>query len=295
MLGVVSCLAVVALLTLWRYERENSTAKLLKRLPTQDATVLHLDVAAIRASGLLDVLAGTGADEETDYRNFVRDTGFDYRTDLDSALIAFHERETFLLLRGRFDWEQLRLYARSHRGRCHNSFCRLPGSTPDRIISFFPVTYDVMAMASSSDEYAALTMQDRVQQVNPAEVPADPVWLMTSGTRLARASWLPTGTRSLASAVTGAESVVFSVGPNDDAFEARLKVTCASPEEAIRLATELQRVTSLLRSLIRRENQVPSDSDLSGVLTKGAFATTGSDMVGRWPLTREFLAAMGHE
>ncbi len=291
-LAAVVCLSVIGLLTYWRYLQVDTVAELLARLPTENATVLYIDLHALRTSGLLDLLAGTGAEEEADYRQFVRETGFNYRSDLDCALIAFHERERFLLLRGRFRWGQIEDYVKEKNGTCINSFCQVRGSSPDRIISFYPLTYRYMAMASSPDRSAALAMQENVEPVDPENVPNEPFWVSMSGAELTRAKWLPDGTRSFATALSRTERVVLAVGPKGDGFEARLRADCGSPQEAIKLATEFERVTELLRSLIRLEDKTPSDRDLSGVLTNGTFETVGSRLIGRWPISHQFLSAL---
>ena len=54
-------------------------------LPADRATLVYIDTDALRKSGLLDLLAGSKAAEEADYRKFVEQTGFDYRTDLDAS------------------------------------------------------------------------------------------------------------------------------------------------------------------------------------------------------------------
>ena len=50
------------------------------------------------------------------------------------------------------------------------------------------------------------------------------------------------------------------------------------------LAAELERNTTLLRSMIARENRTPNPRDLSGVLTSGTFSHAGPRVTGRWPI-----------
>jgi len=42
-----------------------------------------------------------------------RQTQFDYKKDLDAALVAFAPTGRFLLLKGRFDWKSLRAYVKA--------------------------------------------------------------------------------------------------------------------------------------------------------------------------------------
>ena len=74
----------------WRStSRPYGAAELIQCLPPEQATHMFIDVAALRSSGILDLLAGSRAAEEADYKKFVDQTGFDYRTDLDAVAGAF--------------------------------------------------------------------------------------------------------------------------------------------------------------------------------------------------------------
>src|SRR6202035_1848538 len=107
---------------------------------------------------------------------FVQQTAFDYNEDLDAALIAFAPEGKFMLVRGRFEWKSLRAYALAQDGHCNNAFCRMPGSAPERHISFFPMQGNLMALAVSSDESAAMRMSEAGPGPD-AEIPNAPVWL----------------------------------------------------------------------------------------------------------------------
>jgi len=60
----------------------------------------------------------------------VAKTEFDYKQDLDTAMIAFAPTGRYILLKGRFDWTSLSNYVRSQDGSCNNWFCRMHGSAP---------------------------------------------------------------------------------------------------------------------------------------------------------------------
>jgi hypothetical protein len=291
-LMVVFCLGIVTVLTLLRVRSNSSAADLVARLPRGEATVVYIDASALQEAGLLDLLAGAGVTEETDYQEFVAESGFDYTRDLDSVLASFYESDTFLLVRGRFDWGRLVGYVESRNGNCHNGFCRMKGNLPDRNISFFAVTPFVLGMAVSVDDWAALVLHS-VQRESPlAQVPEQPVWVTLSGPMLSRSDWLPSGARSFASAMSEAERVTLALSPSGTDFEARLSVDCRTPAQAARLAARLEQVTELLRSLIRREKKAPNPKDLSGVLTAGSFYSQDRQVQGRWPIQKEFLEAV---
>jgi hypothetical protein len=55
----------------------------------------------------------------------------------------------YILAEGRFDWDKLKKYATNQGGSCDGDFCSLKGSTPGRIISFYPISKKYMALASS--------------------------------------------------------------------------------------------------------------------------------------------------
>ena len=48
-----------------------------------------MNAAALRDAGMLDAILGNTVNEEADYRDFVSQTGFDYKTDLDQVLAKF--------------------------------------------------------------------------------------------------------------------------------------------------------------------------------------------------------------
>ena len=144
---------------------------MLKRLPTDDAVVLYIDFSRLRAAGILQMLDGSKVGEDPEYQNFVRKTDFDYKQDLDAVMVAFAPMGKYMLLKGRFDWKSLKSYVQAGDGRCNNSFCKLAGSTPEKRISFFPLQSNLMAMAVSNDDVAALRM-NTVTERPDAEIPA---------------------------------------------------------------------------------------------------------------------------
>ena len=270
-----------------------SSAGMLQRLPAQDAIILFLDFDTLRRGGVLKLLSPSKSSEEPEYQAFVRDTGFDYRRDLDLAAVSFGRDGEFLVIKGRFDWTKLARYATAQGGTCSKGLCRMPGSTPERRISFFLLQSNLMALAVSTDGYAAARLEDpRNQAVQPLDRPGDPVWLSIPAESLKTTDHLPPGTRLFAAALASADKIWLSLGPQEQQFEARLAVTCRSSADAISLAGQLQHATSLLRDAIARENQKPNPTDLSGVLTAGVFEQAGRRVVGRWPLPPVFLESL---
>jgi hypothetical protein len=290
---VLLCAAMIGGIA-WRRSRSLSTTRdLLDHIPGRgEAITLFVDFQALRGGGLLAMLSGTKVAEEPEYAEFVRGTGFDYQRDLDSALVSFQPRATLFLLRGRFDWGRLQAYVKGNRGDCHNTFCRLQGSTPERRISFFPLSIDVMALAVSSDSSAAGNLINRVGGEENDAVPGHPVWLAIPGVYLRANDRFPSGTRLFAKALDRADRVVLSLVASNGRIEALLEAECASARDASAIAGQLSTLTVLLRDMISRESQKPNPKDLSGVLTSGTFRSEDVRVIGRWPLPHLFLETL---
>ena len=272
----------------WYRSRALTPAAMLKRLPTDDAVVLYVDVSRLRAAGLLELLNGAKVGEELEYQNFVRKTDFDYKQDLDAAMIAFAPKGRYLLLKGRFDWRSLESYARGNDGRCNNSFCKMPGSLPERQISFFPMQTNVMAMAVSEDDVAALRMNEVAARPD-AEIPNAPLWLSIPPSVVKSGKSLPAGTQMFARSLERASAVTLALLPEGDHFAAKLYVRCASNADATALAPDLTKTTGLLREMIEREHQKANPADLSGFLTSGAFRSESARVSGYWRIERALI------
>ncbi|MDQ6705877.1 MAG: hypothetical protein M3Z85_07920 [Acidobacteriota bacterium] len=261
-------------------ERElDKPAVLLSRLPTKDAVVLSVDFAALRRGGILDLLSKSKVPEEPEYQTFVRNSNFDYKRDLDSALVAFAPDGTFFLINGRFDWRKLVEYAKLQGGSCYGDLCRMTGSTATRRISFVPLRQDLMALAVSGDDLAA----SRLKEPGPRraiQVPSQPVWLSIPSSALKTGSKLPAGTRLFTSAMAGAEDVTLTLGPQGQSFDARLEASCHSQADAASLAAQLEKVTAMLQG---------PPGDLRGILSSGAFRQQGQTVFGRWTVRKDFI------
>jgi hypothetical protein len=274
----------------WYRSQDLTTAALLKRLPSSGALVVYVDFGALRRAGILDRIEASKFAEEAEYADFVRKADFDYNKDLDTAIAAFAPTGKFLLLRGRFDWKSLRSYTTSENGTCYNSLCRMQGSTQDRRISFFPLQSNLMALAVSEDDSAAIRMRDTAPG-RALDVPDAPVWLSIPASLL-RSGDLPAGTRPFAHAVEKADAVTLSFSPDGNRLAAKLNVRCRTPQDAAELATQLSRATGLLREVLEQNHQLADRTGLSGVLTAGTFHSDGIRVFGYWPIEKSFLDNM---
>ncbi|MBI4873413.1 MAG: hypothetical protein HY822_02130 [Acidobacteria bacterium] len=293
-LWAAAAAAVVAGAGLWFWQsrRHLSVAELADHLPPTEAVVLHIDVAALRRAGVLDLIAGSRAAEESDYKSFVTQSGFNYREDLDTVVASFHSGQTSLLLGGRFDWKALEAYAARQGGGCENGFCRMPASTPNRHISFFALRPNVMALASGPDAWGAAAMRSPTRTRPAVRVTSKPVWLFVPGAAFKSAGGLPPGTRLFAKALEDAENALVWVGLDGVRLQVQIEATCKTEEGAVILRAQMEKVTDVLRKLILRSGVEANQRDLSGVLTQGTFQRKGRVMIGRWPLERAFLESL---
>jgi hypothetical protein len=273
---------------IWYRSRALSPAAMLKRLPTDDAMVLYIDFSRLRSGGIMQLLAGSKVGEDPEYQSFVRQTDFDYKQDLDAAMVAFAPKGKYMLLKGRFDWKNLIAYVHDSGGKCNNSFCKLLGSSPEKQISFFPMQTNLMAMAVSDDDSAAQRMNAVDPRAN-AEVPNAPIWLSIPPSVVKSGQSLPPGTQMFARSLERAQTVTLAIVPEGDGFAAKLNVRCSGGADASALAAELNKTTGLLRDMIAREHQKANPADLSGFLTSGAFRSDGARVSGYWPISRALI------
>jgi hypothetical protein len=288
----VAC-ALAALGIYWAHARASVPAgDLVSLLPSANASVVYVDVDALRRSGILAMLAGAKAAEDDDYRQFVSATKFDYRQDLDAIAAAFGDGKTYFALRGRFHWKNIADYAARQGGSCHNDFCVVSGSQPNRRISFYPLKSNVLAMAIGPDDFAAY--QVTAQPATPRlTTPNDPVWALIPAAALQKMDTLPFAAKAYIPALQSAEQIVFSVSA-DRARQLQLDihVTCKDATAATVLQTQLESTTKALRDLIAHQHKVPDPSELSGVLVAGNFRRDDRQVFGVWPISKAFLDAV---
>ena len=275
---------------LWlRHSSTYDAGRLLALLPADRATLVSIDTEALRKSGLLGLVAGSKAAEEADYRKFVEQTGFDYRTDLDAVAAAFVDGRVYTVLRGRLQWAKLRAYAQSQDGECRESVCSMPGSSSERNISFYEVTSNVLALAVSPDLRGVTLVGPGSRKI---PTPPDPLWISVPAAAFSRLDAFPDGTRAFLSPLARAEKITFAMGPQGERLELRLQVECKTAEAAADLAKQLSGVTGLLKDMIGRAHMTPNPRDLSGVLVAGRFEQKGLTVVGTWPIERGFIEAL---
>lgn len=273
----------------YRHRFVRSDADLFRFLPQRDATLFYVNVDALRRAGVLEMLAGTRPVQETAYRDFVRQTGFDYARDLEAVAGASTGNATFSLIRGHFDWDKLRAYS----GNCRAHVCRMPSSQSDRWISFIEIQPDVMGLAISPDPRNARFLRTRHSQ--PLALPEAPVWMRLSQSLLTDPGSLPLAFRLFAISLESANPVILSLAPNrpgDAPFQLTLDAQCQNPAAADTIRNQLELDTKMLRLGLLRQHVQPSPSDLTGLLTAGSFQVLGSRVLGAWPIRKQLLNAL---
>lgn len=275
----------------WYRSRPLSLPAMIKRMPSQAAPLLFIDFAALRQAGVLQLLDGAQASQDPEYLAFVRKTRFDYRQDLDSTLLAFAPGATYMLVKGRFEWNILRGYAQSQGGTCAYSLCRVPGSSETHRISFLPLQDNLMAIAVSPDDSAATDLTASSGGPNP-ELPGGAVWLSLPGAWLRSRPSLPDGMQTFARSVEQADAITISFSPEGDHLAAKLMVRCRSDHEAAEISAQLILATARLREAIVRENHTPNPADLSGPLSSGSFRSEGARVLGYWTFEPVFVRSI---
>lgn len=270
-----------------RLHEPTSTADMLRRLPQQNATLVTIDVDALRRGGIMKLLAQGKGSIEAEYQAFLSGTGFDYERDLDRAVGSFSPAGTFLLLKGRFDWAKLNAYAEHNGGSCYNKLCRMPGSVPERRISYLPLTTDLMALAVSTDDLAASRLTK--DGAAPAfEIPQQPVWLAAPGSVIRSGSALPPATRIFTSALGPSNLVTITLGPAASGYELKLNAACKSAEDARVMTVQLTKLTDMLKSFLGKSK----GQDLGSLVASGAFSQSGTSVHGVWPVPKELLDSL---
>ena len=290
-LAVLLCGAAVGVIRWRRASQPFNAVGLLAALPANGATLFYIDADALRRSGILDLLAGSKAAEEPDYRKFVEQTGFDYRTDVDAVAAAFVDGDTYLTVRGRFQWKLLSSYARSQGGECRDTLCSMPASDKDRHVSFYPLKTNVLALSVSARPRGA-EMIGANQWKNPPALPPEPVWISVPSPVFSKPGLFPAGTRAFLSPLAQTRNVTFAMGPQGDRLQLRLEVACASPGAAAEMVQQFSSATDLLKKMIQRDHLTPNPRDLSGVLVAGSFQQQDARVIGTWPVERGFITAL---
>jgi hypothetical protein len=144
----------------WFHQAIPERNALLSWMPGDARAVLFIDLAELRrAPFFADLLAWApkpGTDQE--YRQFVRDTGFDYERDLDRLAVAFEQQGAqkifFAVGDGHFDKKKIKAYVQKN-GALQNSggteIFSLPVAGSSARLSFTFLTKNRVAFTNNND------------------------------------------------------------------------------------------------------------------------------------------------
>jgi len=277
----------------WFYSRPYDAARLVQCLPSDRSLHVYMNVGLLRSAGILELLAGSQGAEEPDYKKFIQQTGFDYRTDLDAVAAGFRDGDEYFAVQGRFQWNRLADYAQSHQGKCQDGTCSMSATQAGKTISFSLLRRDVLALAVARDSQAARVIFPGFWKVPPT-IPAAAIWISAPPYVFADAKTLPAGLGPFRTQLSHASGTVFTLGPAPDqkAFELRMTVDCAAPDDAAKMAAQFSSVTDLLKKMLERDKLKPTAGDLSGVLVAGRFEAQKDQVTGTWPIERKFIESL---
>jgi hypothetical protein len=283
------CAAAIWGLMTYRNRNEWDSAKMARSLPHDNAIIAYANVSAIRSSGLLQTIFGSKSVEELDYRRFVDESGFDYKSDLDRVAISFQRNSRYAIAVGRFDWPKIKNYALRSGAECVNAVCEVKGKALENSTSFYPLHGSALALASTPNPGGAYTIAHPDFPFSPDDRTSAtaPVWVSVPGRVFRDQSILPTGAKIFGSALGAAEHALFTIEPdsNGKQYKLGMRVTCSNEQDARNILKQLEEATSLLRKMIERDNLKPKPSDLAALLVNGKFALESPlKLTGEWPL-----------
>jgi hypothetical protein len=133
---------------------------------------------------------------------------------------------------------------------------------------------------------------------DPPNIPTAAIWVSAPPYVFSDAKTLPAGLGPFRTQLAQARGTVFTLGPSPDrktdqkAFEVRMTVDCAAPEDATKMAAQFSSVTELLKKMLERDKLKPTSADLSGVLIAGRFEAQKDQVTGTWPVERKFIESL---
>lgn len=268
-----------------------SNAELVHLVPPGGDARFFANFAMLRHAGILKLLS-PAAQQDADYRQFVRNTKFDYSRDIDAIAGVSIGPDFIFSIRGRFDWPSLRRYALSHGGHCQDQLCRVPASESGRWASFRELRSDVMLLSLAP--LRSPHLESFLEDSKP--LPQAPVWLELSPRLLRSMDHMPVGLRLFASALEPANSLLFLLNAapasSGNAFQIEMRAGCPSPAAATTIANQLQLDTKLLKMVLTRKGQNAGSSSLAGVVLGGQFHSEESEAVGVWPVSRTLVQSL---
>jgi hypothetical protein len=281
--------------------------ELLSLLPSDAPVVVYGDVAALKNSpafGKGSILLTPGVAEEPQYKDFVRDTGFEYTRDLDRFVIAAwpdknrSSREgspsvpLIALADGRFDRQKIDAYAKRIGSITKNGEAEVyetPSAVPGEKISFTFLAPGRIAIAQGMGLDAILhpskaTSPDPDASARIARVSGAEFFAVARTDDLPKEIGIP-GVQSgqLNRLLKSIRTITLSGHPEANSFVLAAEADCDSLPNAFQLATLLDTLRWLGRAALAdpktRAQMHPSDAALLDSLLRVATVSHESHSV----------------
>jgi hypothetical protein len=211
-------LAVVSLLAyfVWFHPTIPGRNALLSSMPADARAVLFIDLADLHRSPFFAALQDWAPkpDADQEYRQFLRDTGFDYERDLDRVAVAFEQQGAkkifFAVGDGHFDRKKIKAYAEKN-GAVENSGDReiffLPVAGNSARLSFTFLTKNRVAFTNGKDfgswRHGAKIVGDGDWRERFARVAGSPIFAVIRNEALKDAFGAEPASQDLARRATG--------------------------------------------------------------------------------------------
>jgi hypothetical protein len=316
---VVLCLVVLVLAAAGYYflhsrrpakdSMPGTAPTILSLLPPQAPYVIYADVASLRSSAFLNRLIALipTPNEDPDYLEFVRSTGFDYTRDLDRVAISIYPTTpvptVVILADGRFDQQKITAYAlrtgKAEERGGHSTYV-LPASTPggevtirfiaaDRIALVSQPQGKTLAVADTSDPTGA-ALKERINRV--AGSPLFAVVRMDAVPKDAVIGSFRID--AITGSMQGVKWLTLSASPSQQNLNVALQGECESSLQATQLNLALGFLRTMARAYLSDKNArkqfTPQGADALTKLVKQAdISTTGNRLQLAVSLSPEIL------
>lgn len=280
----------------YRHRFVRSNADLIAFLPGGGGARVFVDVALLRRAGILDSFAKGKLGEDPEYKEFKRQTHFDYRRDLDALGATLEGDRANFLLRGRFDRRELWNYAAARGGTCRTDSCQMPSITPGRWASFALPQPDLLALTAGPRPLDPVARFDFKAGGRYASPSSDPVWIELSQNMLRQPEDLPLPLQILAISVQSADPLILSLGAagarKPGAFLLKLDAQFSNAAAADTVRKQLGHETKAFSVALGMQRQGPERKDFTELLASGIFQAAGTHVLGHWLVLPELLRAL---
>jgi hypothetical protein len=276
-------------------------AELLSELPSGAATLIYIDLAAVRASSFYQHRPDRAPIvlPDRDYANFVQVTGFDFEKDLDRVVIAWWppssvqgQKKTVVVADGRFDRQKIQNYAIRNgtldRQHGHDVFL-FPARAPNTWNSFLFLDNHRVALAEGSSIAPVLTPHAVDFATDPARERAahlaGAAVLAITRVPAVPDNFFPAGMQSaqLASLTRSVQWITLAARPEGEDLRVSLEGECKTSTDARRLQSALEMLRLFgqagLESPKTRRTMDPATFGVLETLLKTADITQAAERV----------------